>query len=372
MPTFSSVVTDVESLTVDVTITGLTVGERYDVYRLAQSWNEDDDVYDRIIPDRRSYWSIVAHRRSWEATGTTRSFRDYEAPMKPIKYFIVRTDQTAPFEYDWTGGDYPLSRGDLSTQVVHLQREQEALFAIDDAPIEGNLVLRSTSDLGLWADACLYDMDVVRYTARGTEFPVIGRQFPIYVADSREARRGTMTLMTKDMVEYDEIREIVYPQTGRISPIWVHAANDKVAILDDMVIVPLDIDVEVAGVADPNRRFITIDFVEIDPSMGLPQRTGDNDDLVTPPKANFAATDYTPNRKQKVTLTDASTGQFDNWKWTISRKIKGKDRVKDGGYRYGEGPHQVSWGASAKHYVTLRVWGPYGASTRKKYFKVGK
>lgn len=372
MPTFDSVTSDVESLTVDITISGLTAGTRYDVYRLRQSWDSDDDVYQQTIPDRRSYWSVVAHRRAWEAPGTTVSFRDYEAPMRPIKYFIVPTASVAPFEHDWSNGDYPLSRGDLSTQVVHLQRDQEALFATDEAPVVGNIVFRSTSDLSLWADCLLYDIDLIRYTARGTEFPVVGRQFPIYVADSRQARRGTITLLTKDHVEYDEIREICFPQSGRISPVWIHAANANTSLLDDMVMVPLDIDVEPAGKTEPDRRFITIDFVEIDPAAGLPQRTGDNDDLVSAPKANFTSNDFTPARKQKVTLTDTSTGQFENWKWTISRKVRGSDRVKDGSYRYGQGPHQVSWGAAITHYVKLRVWGPYGASTRKRYFKVHK
>lgn len=369
MPAFSSVVSDVESLTVDVTMTGLTAGVRYDVYRLVQAWDSDDDVYQQRLPDRRNYWSVVAHRRGWEAPGTTASFRDYEAPMRPFRYFTVRTSLVAPFEWDWDDGDYPLSRGDLSTQVVHLQRDQEALFEIDEATVEGSLVLRSTKDLSLWADTCLYDMDVVRYTARGTEFPVIGRQYPLYVADTREARRGTMTLLTKELNEYDEIREMVFPQSGRISPIWIHAANEQTLLLDDMLVVPLDVDVQQAG-KNPERRFITIDYVEIDPTAGLPQRTGDNDDLVSAPKANFRRDVTRPRRGQKVTLTDTSTGQFENWKWTISGRVRGTNRVRDARYRYGEGPHRVSWNAPLKHYVKLRVWGPYGASTVKKYFKV--
>lgn len=360
-----SVVTDVEGLLANVTLTGLSAGTRYDVYRLRLLWDRDDDRYDRMLPDRRSYWSAVAHRIGWEATSSTHSFRDYEAPRRPFAYFVVPTTAIAPYEYNWENGDYPLSRGDLGTDVVHFDREIEEKFAENDRPYDGNLLMRSTKDLGLYVDACLYDMDEVKYTARGSEFPVIGRQFPLYVADTREARRGTFTLLTDSLAQYEDVREIVFPQTGRLSPVWIQAASNNVMLLDDMLVVPLDVSVEQAGKADSDRRFITVQYVEIDPTAGMPKRTGDNDVLIDPPVAGFTTNNRRPRRKERVTLYDQSTGQITEWYWTISRVEKGVVSKK-----YGPGPHRVSWGAATKHWVKLRVTGPGGASVKQKTFWV--
>lgn len=360
-----SVTTDLEGLMTRVTLTGLSAGTRYDVYRMRVHWDKDDDEYQRITPDRRNHWSAVAHRIGWEASSSTHTFRDYEAPMKPFKYFVVETTRNGPFDYNWENGDYPLSRGDLDDQAIHFDRALKEVFTVEDRPFDGTLLLRSTQDLGLFVPACLYDVDEIKYTARGTEFPVIGRQYPLYVADTREARRGRFTLLTKSLAEYQDLRDIVFPQSGRLTPIWLQAYGNETLLLDDMLVVPLDVSVEQAGQADSDRRFITVEYVEIDPTAGLPKRTGDNDALVTPPVAGFTTNNRRPRRKEKVTLYDQSSGQITNWTWTISRVEKGVVSK-----RYGPGPHKVSWGAAEKHWVRLRVTGPEGASVKEKTFWV--
>ena len=96
------------------------------MYRLqVQHVHDDPDtgqpVYNRELPDSAAVcWSSVAHRVGWQPAAANANFRrTFECPRRPTRYFIVETDLTAPFEYDWDNGNYPLSRGVLSDDVVH-------------------------------------------------------------------------------------------------------------------------------------------------------------------------------------------------------------------------------------------------------------
>jgi len=358
---------DVETLFVEVQLTGLTAGTRYDVMRLQLRYLGDDDtgnpIYERELPDRRALWSSVAHRVGWVAPAATATFRDYECPMRPTVWFVVATAQVGPAEWDWAGGDYPVSRGVLGAQVVHFDRELEQ--AMEAGPHEkGHVLVRSTSELGLYVTSCVVDIPEMKYTARGTELAVLGRQYPVYIADTREARRGSLTLLTRDLGQYDDLRRIVFPADGRIRPVIFNSGSDATMLLDDLRVVPLDVSIEQVTQTTADFRYIHIDFVEVDPTTPLVHRTGDNDDLVNKPVANFTISDTTPARNQWVTLADTSTGQFDSWEWTIGHS---NNQV---GKFYTKGPHKVRWTRRGRFTIKLRVYGSItgtgGAHTRSK------
>src|SRR4051812_1412511 len=191
-----------ETLFVQVQLTGLTVGERYDVMRLQLRYLGKDDVgtriYNRELPDRRALWSSVAHRVGWEATASTHTFRDFEAPTRPIKYFVVLSSSVGPHEWDFGAGAYPTSRGVLDNQVIHFNQDKADLNLGED-PDEGHILIRSVSELAHYSECCLVEMDGPTYTARANEQAVLGSQYPVIIADTREARRGSITLMTHNL-----------------------------------------------------------------------------------------------------------------------------------------------------------------------------
>lgn len=372
MPTITVSDINVRGLRVDVTCSGLTPGTRYDIYRLSVILDGEDDnghpTYGPRLPDRRNYWRTVGHRYGWEAPAAETTFRDYEAPMGPFRYFVVETAAEGPHDYDWAAGDYPLERGTLSGDVVHLAHLEETtldeygdpLVDAEDRP--GSLILRSTATLGLYSRACLYDLDDIRYTARGTEHAVMGRQYPLYVADTREARRGRMTMITRDIADYDEVRDIVFPQNGRIAPVMVNAGSDNTLLLDDMMVIPLDISVQQASPHSTQVRFITLDFVEIDPTTPLIQRSGDNPDPAKP-VAGFTVSPRNPSRSQQVTFTDTSSGSITTWKWDL-RPATGWSGQS------GPGPYRVRYTNQRTFKAKLRVQGPAGADVAEKTIRV--
>jgi hypothetical protein len=338
-----------ETLFVQVQLTGLTPGVKYDLMRLSYRHVSYDDlgnpVYQRALPDRKAYWSAVAHRVGWTAPAATVNVVDYEAPLNAVKYFIVPSSSVGPFEYTNWAVPYPLSRGALSADYVHFNND-----IAQQGP--GHILVRSTHDLQKFVQACVVEMDELKYTARGTELQVMGSQYPVYVADTREARRGSVVLRVNDLGEYNDLREIVFPSTGAIWPVIFNNAASPPMLLDDMKVVPLDVSVEQASKGDANLRFVRIDYVEIAAAGPILKRTGDNDTYVNHPKANFSISDTTPARKQWVTLTDTSTGQFDSWDWTI--RNAGSNVVSK---FYTKGPHKVWWGSRGTKYVKLRVYG---------------
>lgn len=359
---------ELETLFVEVTLNGLTIGTRYDVMRLEYRYLGDDDMgvpqYDRELPDRRALWSAVAHRVGWEATATTHTFRDYEVPMRPTVFFVVPSSAVGPSEYDWALGDYPLDRGVVSSNIVHFNRDLDMALAPVLMP-RGAVVVRSTVELGLWVSCCVYDFDV-RYPARGSEMAIMGRQYPMYVADTREARRGSLTVKTDTLGQYDDLRRIMFPSDGRIQPVILNSGYDATLLLDDARIIPLDVHVEQATQWDADIRFVTVDFVEIDPTAPLVRRSGDNDTLTTKPKAQFTISDTTPRRDQWITLTDTSTGQFDSWDWTIERGSN--NRVSK---FYTPGPHKIRFSKRGDRSIKLRVYGSQqGAHSRTKQVTV--
>jgi hypothetical protein len=321
------------------------------------------------VRDRKALWSAVAHRVGWKPTGTSATIRDYDAPTMPFRYFVVRSALVGPSEHNWSAGPYPVSRGVLSPTVVHFNRMRseadEALGVAVASKHDGELVIRSTADLGRYVTLCVESFDV-SYRARGTEHAVMRRQYPIYVADTREARRGSAVLLTKTLTEYQDLRDICFPADGTMHPVILSSGKGSLLLLDAMRVVPLDVGIEQAGHTNPNYRFVTLDFIEVDPTTPLVARSGDNDDLTLAPRANFAITDTTPRRNGVVTLTDTSTGQYDSWEWTIERTGPWKDTKF-----YGPGPYRVKWGDRGTRSIKLRVYGAgTGASTITKRVRV--
>lgn len=361
---------DVETLSVKVALTGLTTGTRYDVFRLQVRYLGKNDVgtriYERELPDRRGLWSVVSHRMGWEAPAASATFRDYECPKRPTRYYVCASSAGGPHEWDFGDGPYPAgTRGILDTEVVHFNQDIADLYPVPD---EGHILVRSTNELGLYVEACVVDMDGPTYTARGTEHAVMGSQYPVYVADTREARRGTVTLMTRQLGQYNDLRRIVFPASGRIRPVVLNSGGDSTMLLDDMRIVPLDVEVEQATRLDADMRYIHIDFVEVEPGP-LVARTGDNDTLVDEPQANFSISDTTPNVGQWVTLTDTSTGLGDDWEWSVGGGNQGANWV---GKFYTAGPHKVRWNSRGRKGIKLRFGGSgAGYHTRTKTVEVG-
>jgi hypothetical protein len=354
---------------VEVTLTGLTPGVKYDLMRLRAHEAKDEfsqPIYSRILPERRSYWTAVAHRVGWTATATTHKVRDYEAPGYAFQYFIVPTDSVGPYEYEGTLWDtpYPLSRGFLSPTVINFNRE-----LTED--MRGRILLRSTKGLAKGLSLCVVDMDQTKYTARGTELAVMGNTYPVYVADVREARRGSIVFKVDSATEFHDLMEIVFPNTGAIWPVYLMNIGTDVPLMltSDMKMIPLDVTIEQSGFTNPNIRFVRVDYVEIDSTAPISKRTGDNDDAINPPKANFTISDSTPAVGQWVTLTDTSTGQYDSWDWSV----RGTEAtVSAQGKYFVKGPHRVRWMKKGSYTVALRVYGAQidanghtaGASTR--------
>jgi len=347
---------DVETLSVKVALTGLTAGERYDVFRLQIRYLGKDDVgarmYERELPDRRGLWSVVSHRMGWAASAASHTFRDYECPKRPTQYFVCLSSAGGPHEWDFADGTYPVSRGVLDDDVVHFNQDIADLD-LNAVPDVGHILLRSTAELAHYVEACVVDMDGPKYTARGTEHAVMGSQYPVYVADTREARRGTVTVQTRQLGQYNDLRRIVFPSSGRIRPVVIQGGGDATMLLDDMRILPLDVEVEQSTRMDPDMRYIHIDYVEIEPGP-LVARSGDNDSLVSEPIADFTISDTTPAVGQWVTLTDTSTGLGDDWDWTIGGGNEGANWV---GKFYTQGPHKVRWTSRGQKGIKLRFGG---------------
>jgi hypothetical protein len=339
-----------ETLFVALQLTGLTPGVKYDLMRLQIRYTGDDDlanpVYNRETPDRKALWSAVAHRVGWTAPAATVNVIDYECPTRPTQYLLVPTSAVGPFEYTNWAVPYPVSRGVLSPTVVHFARE------ITGEGEKGHVLVRSTANLQKFVMACVAEMDELKYTARGTELAVMGSQYPVYVADTREARRGSIVLKVESLGAYNDLRSIVFPNTGAIRPVIFNNASLDAILLDDMKVIPLDVSVEQASKADVDLRFVRIDFVEVEAASPLLKRAGDNDNYINHPKANFTVSDMTPAVNQWVTLTDTSTGQYDSWDWTFRGQTS-----NTGGKFYTKGPHKIRFTKRGTKTIKLRVYG---------------
>jgi len=360
---------DLETLTTRVALSGLTAGTRYDVHRVQYRYLGKDDAgvrqYERELPDRRALWSSVGHRVGWEAPGTTATFRDYECPKRPTKYFVVQTDLVSPHEWDFGDGKYPMSTGALSTELVHWNGDLADIFA---EPDKGSILVRSVHELAHYAETCLVEMDGPTYTARVNELAVMGNEYPVIISDTREARRGSLTLMTRNLGQYNALRRIVFPASGLIRPVLLQGGGDATLLLDDMRIIPLDVEIEQTTEVNPDYRYVTIDYVEADPSAPLVARAGDNDSLTSPPVAQFTVVPVTTlTAGHWITLTDTSTGSGDDWEWTVD----GAQDNKVGKF-YTQGPHKVRYAARGTYTIKLRFGGSgAGYNTRAKVIEVG-
>jgi hypothetical protein len=359
---------DVPAIAVDVTLTGLVVGTQYDVFRLNHRYTGNDPdtgtpQYEQELPDRKAFWRAVGHRIGWTAPAATATFRDYEAPLRPYRYFVVETSLVSPHEYNWQSGNYPLSRGVLGGTVVHFAK---LIAALEGPEAPGHIMFRSTDELALFKTFCVVEATDLRYTARGTELPVIGQPYPVYIADTREARRGSLVVMAHDLGEYDSLRRIVFPVSGQIRPVIMNAGGDPVMLLDDMVVVPLDVSIEQATPSNADKRYVRFDYVEVDPTAPLYKRSGDNDLLTTAPHADFTiAPTVTPLANQTVTFTNTSTGTYQSREWTF--QTPNSNSI---GKSFTNGPQKIRWGTKGKKTIKLRVYGTDGASTITKTITV--
>ena len=367
-----NVTKDLPGLSVDVALTGLVVGQRYDMHRLQiRSVGTDPDtdapLYEREIPDRPELWSSVAHRVGWEPTKTTATFRDYECPLRPHLYYVCLSSAIGPFEHDWDTGDYDVTRGTLDDEVVHFARD---IAILEEDPGVGHVTVRSVHNLGQFVTLCVQDIPELRYVARGTELSVIGSRFPRFVTDIRESRRGSITFKVDTLGKYNLLQAILFPSTGRIRPVVFNSASvDPVMLLDDMRVIPLDISFEQITPQNADARYVHVDFIEIDGSAPLYKRTGDNDDLLTAPKAVMYISDTTPRVNQVITLSEASsTGQYDEWTWTFTPKPTNMPM----GVSYAKGPHKVRWATRGKKTIKLRIGGSgAGAHSVTRTVQVG-
>jgi hypothetical protein len=362
---------DLETLFVQLNLTGLSTTGKYDLLRLQVRYLGKDDtgtrIYEREIPDRRELWSSVGHRIYWTPGTTTATVRDYEAPTRPVKYFLVPSSAVSPAEYtDWAT-PYPVERGVLDDTVVHFNQDI-ADAHLGEEPEEGHIVVRSTADLAKYVTACVMEMEGPTYVSRGTEHAVLGSQFPVYIADTRAARRGTITLMTRQLGQYLDLKNICFPSTGLIAPVAFQGGGGNTLLLDDLRAIPLDVEVEQATASNGSMRYVHIAYIEIDGTAPLIARSGDNDSQLTAPVSNFTVSDSTPARSQWVTLASTSTGVFDQYEWTIERGLETDNLV---GKFYTAGPHKVRWGRAGRKTVKLRVSGKFsGAHTRTKVITV--
>lgn len=347
---------DLERLLVKVEITGLAAGTAHDIYRLQLRCPGKDDLgnrlYERELPDRRGLWSTVAHRVNWQAPSGTVELRDFEAPKRPFQYFVCPSSVGGPGSWDFEDGPYPLGRGVLDDQVIHFNAQLEDLD-LSAEPGIGELLIRSTANLARYIECCVGDIDGPRYVARGEEHSVIGSQYPTFISDSREARRGTFTLLVRDLNQYNQLRSICFPESGRIWPITIHSASDPTLLIDDLRAIPMDVSIDQVSKSDIDFRWVELDYIEVDPNVPLVSRSGDNDYLDTnAPDANFTISDDTPAANTWVTLTDTSTGAGnDDWEWTLTPHPASNPI----GVFHTRGPHKVRYPNTGKKWVKLRV-----------------
>lgn len=333
-----------------VTLSGLTIGTRYDVLRRRLRYIGEEagaPIY-RIDPGRKQRWSTVAHRLGWQATAVSQRFRDFEPPLAPFAYYVVETTLGGPFDWDYDDGPYPMSRGVLDDETVHLSRDLNREHGT-------SLVIRALHDPGRYVELCIVDVPETTYAARGTEFSIVHDQYPVFVTDTRDARRGSVTVLTRRMEDYEDMRDLVFPPNGRIRPVVFDTFDDRFVILDTMTVLPLDITVSPATPNDPGKQYVTVEFIESDPTRPTVKRVGDNDNLTDDPLATFTISDANPRVGDPVTFTDTSTGQIDEWHWAFER---GNDKAWD--RDFGPGPHVRRWQSAGVKTIKLRVIPPYG------------
>jgi hypothetical protein len=190
----------------------------------------------------------------------------------------------------------------------------------------------------------------------------MGNQYPVYVADVREARRGSIVVKCSSLADVEELQRIIFPANGKVWPIVFNSASEPPLILDTMVCVPLDITIEQATSSNVSLRYLHIDFVEIDPTAPLLKRNANgNDSYVAHPVANFSISDSTPAVGQLVTLTDTSTGQYDQWHWYAPKSrgyyaLGGSAAAAAAPQQfYTRGPHGVYYAAPGTYEVKLWI-----------------
>lgn len=232
------------ALTATYEITGLSSAMSYDLIR--QVTRSDDN-------ERR--YQVVGSYRNWKppAGKTTVTVTDTEAALRQHKVGIWFSEPGNPLSFEFAYGGYTGPAPLAMAEPVAL-------------PAPGcGAVLQSTKTAQIM-DVRIWDFDPVRYQAKLGELLPMGSRFPVIVADRREGRRvSNLTFYTRTLQEYRDMLTLLSPESGRIYPLWLRTADEDLLLLHDFLFVAKDITVEPASKAHPERKFFTVEAVEIDP-----------------------------------------------------------------------------------------------------------
>jgi hypothetical protein len=248
MPVAITVTPNVPALTVAVQVTGLTINS---VYSIAREIISDDPSAVRKL-------EAVAHRSPWTATATSHTFTDYEPPVgKAYRYRI------------WLYSQSPLL-SPPPAPVASLADSANVTLT------SSGMVLRSLVTLGKFARiAMISPYEDVEYPLRYTEIPIIGAAFPVVAYDRRSGRRSTMSFYAKDDTEHANLKNILGLDTHQVEPLWLRAPDDSSMLWDDLYFLPLKVSLRSHRKTTPAMQRFAVEYIEIDPKVGYPQRPGD-------------------------------------------------------------------------------------------------
>jgi hypothetical protein len=326
MPTLTAT-PELESFVVDLAFTGLATTTAYTVWR--RLVNSDGTP----MPGDVDQWEAVGSWSSWYPSSSAPQVVDYEPPFRPFVYVVQPTSLGAPGP-SWT---------------LPAAGAQSGLVDFADVLGRGELVVRSLVHLGRVEAVCIYDMTPVRRAARGVLHPVLGSRFPVAVMDARDARAGQITFYTASIGEYRRLMAIIAPDDGQLWPVWFRAGDSSTLLVDDLYAMPGDVEVQLATHRDGGKRFVLLDFTEVDPRSATKQRPGDDDSPTARPTAAFTWSPTSPRTGQTVTFTSTSTGTIASFRWEIEARV-----------RSGVGPHAVTFKYEGAKTVRLTVTSPQG------------
>lgn len=237
--------TDNTALRATFSLTGLDTAKRYDVLRVISGSDDNERRY-----------QVIGSYRDWKPSAATATVVDYEAPIRPYRVAIWDSTLSTPLDFDFSLGGYTGPAALVTSNEVKLT-----------SPLCG-AVIRSTKTPGLYVDVRIWDLDPVLYRARVSELTPMGTRFPVIIADRREGRRvERLVVYTSSVAAGKALTDLLIPETGRIHPVWLRTDDTNKLLFHDLLMMPLDITVEPASKANPERRFFTIAGVEVDPRL---------------------------------------------------------------------------------------------------------
>jgi hypothetical protein len=243
--------TDNTALTASFNVQDLADNGRYDIVRVIETSDDNERKY-----------QLVGAYRDWLFEGPlpgmsgTESLVDREAPIRPYRLGVWDSTKVTPLDWDFSSGPYTGPAALALSPLVSLS-----------SPLCG-AVIRSTKTPGLFAEVRIFDLSPVEYRARYSELTPMGTRYPVIIADRREGRRVSgLVVYAPDNTESKALIDLLLPENGRIYPVWLRTNDDNKLLFHDLLLMPLDITVEPAAKNRPDRRFITIEGVEIDPRL---------------------------------------------------------------------------------------------------------